>query len=155
MLLDHADQIRRDVSPTIAPKKKSRLGQFMTPAPVARFMAAMFPSSGPSLCRVLDAGAGLGALTCAFLDRWRSGGFGFSRVESTTFEFDETLLVHLEAMLGQYADQTNLVNRIVRGDFIIQTALAILEDRAPRHFTHAILNPNGTYLSLMALKSRA
>ena len=141
MLLDHADQIRRDVSPKIAPKKKSQLGQFMTPAPVARFMAAMFPSSDLSLCRVLDAGAGLGALTCAFLDRWRSGGFCFSRVESTTFELDETLLVHLEAMLDQYADQTNLVTRIIRGDFIIQTALAILEDRAPRHFTHAILNP--------------
>jgi adenine-specific DNA-methyltransferase len=141
MFLDHADQIRRDVSPTISQDTKSALGQFMTPAPVARFMAAMFPPSDLSTCKVLDAGAGMGALTCAFLDRWSSGGFGFSRVESTAHEFDDNLRQHLTSTLAKYAEIDGLTSRVVAGDFIMQTALALLEDKALPHFTHATLNP--------------
>ncbi len=133
-LLEHADKVRRAVSPKIELKHKSKLGQFMTPAPVARFMAAMFPPSKLKACKLLDAGAGLGALTCAFLDRWRAGGFGFSRVETTAYEFDENLKVHLEATLAQYADPASLVSHVVHGDFILQTALAIVEDRAGRAY---------------------
>lgn len=140
-LLDHADQIRRDVSPKIDLKHKSKLGQFMTPAPVARFMAAMFPPSDSQECRLLDAGAGLGALTCAFLDRWRAGGFGFSRLESTTCEYDDKLRAHLEATLAEYDDASRLVTHITSGDFILETTLAMAEERAERTYTHVILNP--------------
>jgi predicted RNA methylase len=42
----------------------------MTPAPVARFMASLYPPCALTTCTLLDAGAGVGALTCAFLDRW-------------------------------------------------------------------------------------
>lgn len=52
------------------PSRKSALCQFMTPAGIARFMAGMFPPSTLQTCRLLDAGAGVGALSCAFLDRW-------------------------------------------------------------------------------------
>ena len=43
-LLDSADRVRRVVSPGIALKRKSALGQFMTPSPVARFMASLLPA---------------------------------------------------------------------------------------------------------------
>jgi len=52
-LLDHADSIRRAVAPGIALKRKSALGQFMTPAPVARFMASLFPPSTLETCALL------------------------------------------------------------------------------------------------------
>ena len=42
------------------------MGQFMTPAPVARFMASLFRSRRLSL-RVLDAGAGVGSLSAAIV----------------------------------------------------------------------------------------
>lgn len=42
------------------------MGQFMTPAPVARFMASLFRSRRQSL-RVLDAGAGVGSLSAAIV----------------------------------------------------------------------------------------
>jgi tRNA1(Val) A37 N6-methylase TrmN6 len=141
VFLDHADQIRREVSPTISQHTKAKLGQFMTPAPVARFMASMFPPSDLKSCKLLDAGAGLGALTCAFLDRWSNGGFAFSRVESTTHEFDDNLRQHLESTLARYTGLNGFTGRVVAGDFIMQTALALLEDPAQPKFTHAILNP--------------
>src|SRR5215469_10452948 len=102
-LLDHVDDVRRAVAPGIALKRKSQLGQFMTPAPVARFMASLFPPSTLDTCRLLDAGAGVGSLTCAFLDRWVAGaGFHFERAEVEAYEVDPVLREHLEATLANY-----------------------------------------------------
>ncbi|ECE5701202.1 SAM-dependent methyltransferase, partial [Salmonella enterica] len=75
--LEAVDTVRREVAPRIEQKRKAEFGQFMTPSSVARFMASLFPSSTLQTCRLLDAGAGVGALSCAFLDRWGAGGFGF------------------------------------------------------------------------------
>ena len=141
MLLAYAEETRLAVSPKLNVKRKSALGQFMTPASVARFMAAMFPSSTLKTCKLLDAGAGLGALTSAFLDRWKSGGFAFSKVEATAHELDDELRKHLESALSQYAKTHPLVPYVVPGDFIVQTALAMLDGTAKRDYTHAILNP--------------
>ena len=141
MLLDHAERTRRDVSPQLSLERKSALGQFMTPSPVAAFMAAMFPPSDIEVAKLLDAGAGIGALSSAFLERWQNKGFKFSRVEVTAHELDDALRGHLSTTLAQFVDPKRLVAHVVPGDFIIQTALAILEDRASRCFTHAILNP--------------
>jgi hypothetical protein len=140
-VLEQVDDLRLQVSPRLALKRKSELGQFMTPMPVARFMAAMFPPSKVKVCTLLDAGAGLGALTCAFLDRWKAGGFGFSRLESTAHEFDDVLRTHLEDTLKAQADPKRFVHHVVPGDFIIQSVLAMVEGRAGRPYTHAILNP--------------
>ena len=91
-LLDHADNVRRQVAPRIAVKRKSELGQFMTPAPVARFMASLFPASTLKTCVLLDAGAGVGALSCAFLDRLAAAdGLQFEKTEIEAYEIDDTL----------------------------------------------------------------
>lgn len=81
--LEAVDTVRREVAPRIEQKRKAEFGQFMTPSSVARFMASLFPPSTLPTCRLLDAGAGVGALSCAFLDRWTAGGFGFESVEAT------------------------------------------------------------------------
>ena len=133
--LDAADMVRREVAPRIAQKRKSELGQFMTPSSVARFMAGMFPPSTLRTCRLLDAGAGVGALSCAFLDRWLAGGFGFKSVEVTAYEVDETLRVHLQRHLANYSE---VKAEVIAGDFI---ELVTAEDLHTKGFTHAILNP--------------
>lgn len=48
--------------------RQEELGQFLTATPVADFMASMFDTL-PSVVRLLDAGAGAGALTAAFVKR--------------------------------------------------------------------------------------
>ena len=98
--LEVADSVRRQVAPRIAQKRKSELGQFMTPSSIARFMADMFPPSTMQTCRLLDAGAGVGALSCAFLDRWAVGGFRFKSVEATAYEIDDILRAHLRQHLS-------------------------------------------------------
>lgn len=133
--LDTVDSVRREVAPRTAQKHKAEFGQFMTPSSVARFMASMFPPSTLQTCRLLDAGAGVGALSCAFLDRWVTSGFGFESVEATAYEIDEKLRGHLAHHLAGYRRVTP---RIITGDYI---KLATAEGLQDRGYTHAILNP--------------
>lgn len=133
--LDIADSVRREVAPLTAQKHKAEFGQFMTPSSVARFMASLFPRSNQQTCRLLDAGAGVGALSCAFLDRWQKGDFSFESVEATAYEIDEKLRCHLAQHLAGYGRVTP---NIIAGDYI---ELATAEGLQNRGYTHAILNP--------------
>ncbi|MBK5963120.1 hypothetical protein CCR95_03185 [Thiocystis minor] len=70
-------------------RRKSQLGQFLTPASTAIFMARLFPTSR-GVCRLLDAGAGIGSLSSAFLDRCAEQDFHFERIHVTADEMDES-----------------------------------------------------------------
>jgi len=133
--LDSADSVRREVAPRTTQKHKAEFGQFMTPSSVARFMASLFPSIPLKTCRLLDAGAGVGALSCAFLDRWVTGGFGFESVEATAYEIDDKLRGHLAQHLAGY---DNVTASIIADDYIERATAEGLQDRG---YTHAILNP--------------
>jgi tRNA1(Val) A37 N6-methylase TrmN6 len=137
--LDTADSVRRKVAPRIARKRKSELGQFMTPSSVARFMAGMFPPSALQTCRLLDAGAGVGALSCAFLDRWAAGGFDFKMVEATAYEIDDTLRQHLRQHLASYI---GVKAEVIADDYIqLATSGGLFAAKQPANYTHVILNP--------------
>lgn len=138
-LLEHADNVRRKVAPLTAQKHKAEFGQFMTPSSIARFMASLFPASTLQTCKLLDAGAGVGALSCAFLDRWAAGGFGFAKVEACAYEIDPALRIHLAQTLAAYDERLAVKSQILTDDFIEHAAM--LCKRGQGGFTHAILNP--------------
>ncbi|MFV3406465.1 Eco57I restriction-modification methylase domain-containing protein [Pseudomonas sp. NY15463] len=98
-------------------------------------MANMFPPSIAEACRLLDAGAGVGALSCAFLDRWKAGEHDFQQVQVTAYEIDDKLRGHLVEHLAGYAGVTSSV---IAGDYIELTATP---DFVSPGYTHAILNP--------------
>ncbi len=134
--LEFADEVRRQVAPRIAKKRKSELGQFMTPSNTARFMASLFPASTLKTCRLLDAGAGVGALSCAFLDRWINGDFQFQNVQAYAYEIDDRLRGHLAEHLAAYEGVTAHVS----GEDFISSSNQLLFHGAT-DYTHAILNP--------------
>jgi tRNA1(Val) A37 N6-methylase TrmN6 len=138
-LLEHADNVRRRVAPLTAQKHKAEFGQFMTPSSVARFMASLFPASTLQTCKLLDAGAGVGALSCAFLDRWAVGGFGFSKVEACAYEIDPVLRTHLAQTMAAYGERLAVNSNIVTDDFIEHASMLCKQGQG--RFTHAILNP--------------
>lgn len=138
-LLEHVDIIRKEIGQQITPKRKAELGQFMTPSVIARFMASLFSPSSHQTARLLDPGAGVGSLSCAFLDRWAASGFSFGRVEVAAYEIDAKLRAHLSRTLAEYQSQLDLDVLALPGDFIEQAVRLILDGKQP--FTHAILNP--------------
>ena len=117
VLLSAVEQKRLHLSKSTEAKKKSQFGQFFTPEKTAAFMASLFPS-GEGTSRLLDAGAGIGSLSSAFLDRWRDGGFHFSQVVLDAFELDSTLIEHLSQTLEEYNHRGDFFYNIHEKDFI-------------------------------------
>ncbi len=142
-MLSQVEKTRLIVSRGTAAAKKSQFGQFFTPERTAAFMAGLFPDAN-GCCRLLDAGAGIGSLSAAFLERWRAGGFCFNRVELDAFEIDRQLHPHLSQTLQQYNAGDSLVVRISGDDYIHAAATPLSEGLfSERHagYSHAILNP--------------
>lgn len=99
-LLDRLDLERLEISSRTAadPERRAGLGQFFTPASVARFMAGMLRvSEPPREFRLLDAGGGSGMLTAAVVaalcarptSRWPDA------LNATVWEIDDRLVADI------------------------------------------------------------
>jgi adenine-specific DNA-methyltransferase len=139
-LLLAVEQTRLRISKNTAAKRKSQLGQFLTPARTAQFMAALFALTPEHACRLLDPGAGIGSLSSAFIERCIAGDLDFAQVEITAFELDDLLHAELRNTLASYSPRIPLHYEIVGGDFI-EEAVNRLQFNYGHSFTHAILNP--------------
>ncbi len=137
-LLSALDQARLRVSKSTEATKKSHLGQFLTPGRTAAFMAGLFPPASGN-CQLLDAGAGIGSLAGAFLERCVSEALPCNDIQVTAFELDDSLHADLKHGLLGYADQLPLRFEIIGGDFIEAAVNRVQFGQA--RFTHAILNP--------------
>ena len=80
--------------------RQEELGQFLTTESVADFMASMFGPL-PKTVRLLDAGAGAGSLTAAFVSRLCVGNESVRAVEATLYELDPEILDALSATMQE------------------------------------------------------
>jgi adenine-specific DNA-methyltransferase len=64
-------------------------------------------------------GAGIGSLSLAFLERWRSGELDFNQVALDAFEIDPTLLPHLQQRLHAQQQLGNFSFHTRHEDFIL------------------------------------
>ncbi len=143
-MLAEVEALRLAVSKATDPRSKSQLAQFLTPARIARFMAGLFERDQNENCRLLDAGAGIGSLSAAFLDRWLSGGLRFKNIEVNAFEIDESLCSILIQTLERYGEHSEVVPNIRCADFVhvaVERLSGNLFSEAFPRYTHAILNP--------------
>lgn len=138
-MLETSESLRHEVASGTAREHKSALGQFMTPATTARFMAGLFHPSPDGAFDLLDAGAGLGALASAALDRWQRGELGSGKASVVAHELDPAMREHLEPLLATYASRAGVRARVVGGDYIEHACAAIAG--GAQMFSHAILNP--------------
>lgn len=111
------EEVRLRVSKSTEATKKSHLGQFLTPGRTAAFMAGLFPPASGNV-RLLDAGAGIGSLAGAFLERHVSEALPCNDIQVTAFELDDSLHADLKHGLLGNADRLPLRLEIIGGDFI-------------------------------------
>ncbi|MDM3845619.1 MAG: BsuBI/PstI family type II restriction endonuclease [Aphanizomenon gracile PMC638.10] len=146
-LTDSTDINRFNLSAKLNPKQRSELGQFMTPATVARLMAGQFNNLSGHI-NLLDPGAGVGSLTAAFVERLLTNS---NQVEScfiTAYEVEASFIPSLQECLNHCCQA--LKNRGIKADYCLQNESfigSITENNLPlfntytQNFTHAILNP--------------
>lgn len=138
-----ADKVRREISRRLDGKRRAELGQFLTPEPVAVDMAAMFGQL-PEDVRLLDAGAGVGSLTAAFVTEALSRPVLPRSISVTAFEVDPGLAELLAQTLEDCRTACEEVgvrfaSRVVEDDYILYSAEPLLE--VAGGFNCAILNP--------------
>ena len=79
-------------------ERKQELGQFLTPQAIGSFMASLFEAH-PAEIRLLDAGAGNGALTAAFVATVCAGKRRPNRISVAAYELDKAIVPALEQTL--------------------------------------------------------
>ena len=155
-LLDRLDLEQLDIANRLKadPERRAGLGQFMTPAKVAAFMASMFEfDPPPKELRLVDAGSGVGMLTAAVVAEFstRPASRRPSVINVTAWEIDSSLEPLLKRSF-RYCEEIACHNGMkfewtVRvGDFIPQAADAIATSAlfgqgTGQPFNAAILNP--------------
>ena len=148
-LVEQADFLRLDAGRCLEAERKSELGQFLTPASVARLMASMLESREAEV-RILDAGAGVGSLFAAAVAELCRRNDRPQRIEVTAYEIDRHLASYLPdtfrlCELECQRAGISFSGEIVESDFIASTAEFLvggLFRKGPeKQFSCAILNP--------------
>ena len=131
-VLERLEERRIVVSGTLDRKHRSALGQFFTPASVAKFMASMLEFPPGREIALLDPGAGIGSLTAAAAHQAAN-----RRMRATCYEIEPEFQAELRETLEGLA---NLTADIQARDFV-EHAVVIATGSMSRGYTHAILNP--------------
>jgi adenine-specific DNA-methyltransferase len=147
-LVHEADRRRRAATAELDQASRGDLGQFMTAADVAGLMASMFGPL-PENVRLLDAGAGVGGLTAAFVAEACSRGQRPGVIIATAFEIEDVLVPHLRNTLAACrrtceAAGLRFTGQIEHQDFLEAAADALggsLFAKGSLQFEAAILNP--------------
>lgn len=90
-------------------KERKKYGQFFTSMETARFMANLYEAPmGKSCIKVLDAGAGSGILTCAFIE-WIEQFECITQIELICYENDENILALLKENLEYCKEESKKI----------------------------------------------
>ena len=143
-------------------ERQEELGQFLTAPPVADFMASMFGPL-PKTVRLLDAGAGAGSLTAAFISRLCEKKEGIRAIEATLYELDGEILDALAATMRECEQLCSdagirFTFNIHSADFIQEMSARIAGDlfgSLPPAFDAAIANPPYRKISTDSAERRA
>ena len=131
-----------------ARRRQGELGQFFTPAPVADFMASLF-GTFPNTVRLLDAGAGAGALTTALVSRVCKTQSNVRAIAATLYEIDPLIQATLSEKMRDCVRVCENAGiqftfTIHESDFIQEMAACLgdsLFSTKPPVFDAAIVNP--------------
>jgi adenine-specific DNA-methyltransferase len=142
--------------------RQEELGQFLTATPVANFMASMFGPL-PSVVRLLDAGAGAGSLTAAFVSRLCEKNHDVRSIEATLYELDPDILDALSATMRECQRRCTeagiqFMFAVHSVDFIQEMSARLAGDlfgAIPPAFDAAIANPPYRKISTDSAERRA
>lgn len=142
------DVVRKSFNSSSCRSERSQIGQFLTPAKIARFMAGLFEREVEHV-RILDAGAGAGALFAAYVELLVLKEHHPVSVYVAAYENDQKILPHLKETMAWCESMCKSVGIRFSGEIhtedFISAAIARSEEnlfsKRGDKFTHAILNP--------------
>lgn len=143
-----AEQYRAPAYAAVSAAARADAGQFFTPPPVARLMASFFETL-PADIHLLDAGAGVGVLTAAFVDELLASAQRPCRLHVTAYEQEPKFQPYLQQTLAKCraaCEQAGIIfTSAIKVEDFVDAASAMLRPRLLEghslQFNCAILNP--------------
>ncbi|MCG2721807.1 MAG: Eco57I restriction-modification methylase domain-containing protein [Thermodesulfovibrionales bacterium] len=141
------DIVRKSLNCISSRRERSKIGQFFTPAMIARYMASLYEQAGPEV-RILDPGAGVGVLFATLVETLVAKNHRPS-IKVTAYENDKDVLPYLKNTMERCRVICRDAGILFRGEIrtedfvasaIVQSDEGLFALRGER-FTHAILNP--------------
>lgn len=139
--LELAEKFREKISLEFSKNHKQALGQYLTPAELAKFAVKFFNLNKFSSIKLLDPGAGTGSLTCSFIENFQT-----ENINAKAIELDSKILPYLSEALSQY----NFVE-IINDDFINFGLKSILQGDK---YTHIFTNPPYSKINKKLIESK-
>jgi len=148
--LQQADIYRLEASRKLDPKKSRELGQYLTPLPVASFMASLFHNTSAHIV-LLDPGAGTGTLTAALIEEMSSRPIKPASIQAEIYELEPLMVDYSKSTLANCTYPgvpagIKISGTVTQTDFIqwsreqIRTQGSLFPVQHPQ-FTHCIMNP--------------
>jgi adenine-specific DNA-methyltransferase len=146
-LTDSADITRVHCSSRLNLKQRNELGQFLTPAIIARLMARQFSKLSGHIS-LLDPGAGVGTLTAAVVERLLTNPKEVKSCSITAYEIEPAFLPSLNRCLTECCAALNSkgiqANHCLIEENFVEASNGLnlpLFNKSVQSFTHIILNP--------------
>ncbi|MEK6744073.1 MAG: Eco57I restriction-modification methylase domain-containing protein [Nitrospirota bacterium] len=142
------DVVRKSLNGATDRLERSKIGQFFTPAMIARYMASLFHHAGTDV-RILDPGAGAGVLFASVVEALASGEDRPHSITVVAYENDRGVLPYLKDTI----ERCRLICKDagisfcgeIRSEDFVASAIAQSDEGLfatnGERFTHAILNP--------------
>ncbi|WP_414753814.1 BsuBI/PstI family type II restriction endonuclease [Anabaena sp. CCY 9910] len=152
-LTDSTDINRIQFCSRLNLNQRSELGQFFTPAPVARFMAKQFSNLSGNIS-LLDPGAGVGVLTAAFVERILANPNNVKSCFITAYEVESAFMSSLRKCLTDCC--VALEERGIKANYYLhdESFIKSLVTNSTINFTHAILNPPYKKISSQSIEKK-
>lgn len=142
------DAVRKSLNCATDRRERSKIGQFFTPAKIARYMASLFQQAGPEV-RLLDPGAGTGVLFASVVETLIAKKHRPHSITVVAYEIDKGVIPYLRDTM----ERCRMICRDagisfygeIRSEDFVEAAIAQTEEglfmTQKERFTHAILNP--------------
>ena len=124
-MLEKIIELTNEYIESMPKKERKKYGQFFTSKETARFMAGLYNVNEKiSKVSVLDAGAGSGILSCAFIERLETID-SIKEIELTCYENDENVLPLLKRNLEYCGEEIKkkLTVNIIEDNYILSQYL--------------------------------
>ncbi len=119
---------------------KESFGQYFTPYPIAKFMSSLFPETDRKI-KLLDPGAGIGTLSCSFMERIIKEKWNTPAIHISAYDIDKDVYNTLSENLASSSSAFKKSDyEIFSEDFLEKTSFEYTL-KIHETYTHVIMNP--------------
>lgn len=119
---------------------KESFGQYFTPYTIAKFMASLFPVTDQKI-KLLDPGAGIGTLSCSFMERILKEKWNTPEIHISAYDIDKDVYNILSKNIALSSSAFKKSDyKIISEDFLEKTSFEYTW-KINETYTHVIMNP--------------